>query len=63
MAAYTDAVNSYYDGTISMIYAFVTSKNADNDTYTLTNMLKEVDIGMFIEALLREIHDHNSRDH
>ena len=63
MAAYTDAVNSYYDGTISMMYAFVTSKNADNDTYTLTNMLKEDDRVMFIEAMLRELDNHNSRDY
>ena len=41
-AAYTDAVNSYYDGTISMMYAFVTSKNADNDTYTLKKCLKKI---------------------
>ena len=62
MAAYTDAVNSYYDRTISMMYAFVTSKNADNDTYTLNNMLLEDDKVMFIEAMLRELDDHNSRD-
>ena len=59
MAAYTDAVNSYYDGTISMMYAFVTSKNADNDTYTLKNMLQEDDRAKFIEAMLRELDDHN----
>ena len=63
VAAYTDAVNLYYDGTISMMYAFVTSKNADNDTYTLKNMLKEDDIVKFIEAMLKELDDHNSRNH
>ena len=63
VAAYTDTVNLYYDGTITMMYAFVTSKNADNDTYTLTNMLKEDDRVMFIEAMLRELDNRNSRDH
>ena len=40
MATYTDAVNSYCKGTISMMYAFVASKNADNDTYTFKYMLE-----------------------
>ena len=63
VAAYTDAVNLYYDGTISMMHAFATSKNADNDTYTLKNILKEDDRVKFIEAMLKKLKDHNSRDH
>ena len=45
------------------MYDFVTIKNADNDTYTLRNILLEDDRVKFIEAMLGELDDHNSRYH
>ena len=63
IAAYTDALNSYYDGTVSMLYAFVTNKNGDNDTYTYRQMLEQEDRDKFIDAMLSELDDHNQRGH
>ena len=41
---HADALDSYYDGSISMLNAFVTINNGYNDTYTFSKILQEEDI-------------------
>ena len=42
-----------------MLYAFVTNKNEDNDTYTYRQMLEQEDRDKFIDAMLSKLDDHN----
>ena len=60
-----DTVNSYYDGTLNMVTnnVFVSNKNADNDTYTFSDMMKQPDKAEFIKAMINEIEDHDNRGH
>ena len=55
-------INQNFDGTLNYIHqhAFVT--NASNDTYTLKDMLKQDDVADFVEAMVKEIDDHESND-
>ena len=62
-AMHTDALESYYDGSISMLNAFVTTKNEDNDTYTFSKMLQEEDRSAVVQAIMGELDDHNKRGH
>ena len=56
--------NKLFDDTIvmtnQMIFATI---SASNDVYTLREMLKLDDIKPFVEAMMKEVHDHESRDH
>ena len=57
-------VNSLFDETIcmtnQMIFATI---SANNDVYTLKEMLRLDDIAPFVTAMIKEIEDHEVRDH
>ena len=57
-------LNSHFDKTLNVlsIFAFA-SANADNDTYSLREMLKQPDVSKFVEAMVKEIDDHVRREH
>ena len=50
------------DNTINNISQFALS-TASNDVFTLSQMLKQEDVASFVEAMLKEVDDHESRDH
>lgn len=53
-----------FDGTLNQLHPMaLASKNADNDTFTFRNMLKQKDRAEFIKAMLVEIQAHESRNH
>ena len=61
---HTEKVNTHFDGTLNRIHhAVVASAKGDNDTYTLKDMFKQEDKGSFIEAMLKEVKDHEDRNH
>ena len=62
--AHISIVRQHFDGTLNYLYpmAFAT-ENSDNDTYTVKQMLQQDDVGDFIVAMQKEIHDHESRNH
>jgi len=63
-ATHLENVNQLFDNTIcatnQMIFATVA---ANNDVYTLKEMLRLDDITPFVNAMLKEIEDHEVRDH
>ena len=63
-AYFFEVTNRNFDGTLNSIPHYVlASKNAANDTFTLSKMLKEDDRAEFIKAMQKEIDDHESRGH
>ena len=57
-------VNMHFDGTLNELSHTVLSTAAgDNDTYTLREMLKQDDKSDFILAMVKEVTDHESRNH
>ena len=61
---YFENTHCNFDGTLNALhhYAFV-GKNAGNDTFTLSSMMKQHDRSQFIQAMLKEVDDHESRGH
>ena len=63
-AFFFEVTNKNFDGTLNAIPHYVfASKNAANDTFTLTKMFKEHDRADFVKAMQKEIDDHESRGH
>jgi hypothetical protein len=61
---HTEQINTHFDGTINaMHHAVLTTIAGDNDTYTLKDMLRQEDKGEFIKAMVKEVQDHESRNH
>ena len=57
-------INLLFDGTINHCHYLVFSTvTPNNDVFTLSQMLKLDDIKNFVLAMLKEIEDHESRDH
>ena len=57
-------LNAHYDGTINAFSTFIfAALNDSNDTYTLKEMLKQNDIANFVEAMVKEVDDHEQRGH
>ena len=56
--------NELYDGTINQIhnYAFATEL-ANNEVFTFTQAMRQDDRGLFLEAMEKEVQDHEKRDH
>ena len=57
-------VNQHFDGTINVLHsmAFATNNSTDN-TFTIKKMLQQEDVLDFIQAMMKEIDDHESRNH
>jgi hypothetical protein len=61
---HSQRVNTHFDGTLNTIHHAVLNVVAgDNDTYTLRDMLKQDDKSSFISAMMKEVQDHESRNH
>ena len=63
-AFFFEVTNKNFDGTLNAIPHYVlASKNAANDTFTLTKMFKEPERADFVKATQKEIDDRESRGH
>ena len=61
---HADKVNLHFDGTLNAIHHAVLMADADtNDVYTLREMLKQPDVPAFIEAMTKEVDDHEIGEH
>ena len=61
---HTERLNQHFDGTLNKLHhAVLNTVAGDNDTYTLKQMLQQEDKNDFIEAMQKEVNDHESRDH
>lgn len=57
-------LNNYYDGAFYILSNFAyAALNNPNGTYTLREMLKQDDVTNFVEAMIKEVDDHESRKH
>ena len=57
-------VNTHFDGTINKIHhAALMADSGDNDSYTLKGMLAQEDKPDFIAAMIKEVKDHEQRNH
>ena len=57
-------LNSHYDGTFNVLSNFAyAALNDSNDTFTLKEILKQKDVANFVEAMLKEVNDHETRKH
>ena len=61
---HTHLINQHFDGTLNYLnpLAFA-AELSDNDTYTFKEMLQQSDKNEFIQAMLKEIQDHENRKH
>ena len=61
---HTQHVNMHFDNTLNTIHhAALMIAAGDNDTYTLKEMLKQEDKADFATAMVKEVKDHESRNH
>ena len=57
-------VNQYFDGTINFLHPIaLATKNATNDTFTVKQMFQQEDSLDFVEAMMKEVSVHESRNH
>lgn len=57
-------VNAHFDQTLNVVHhAVLMAGSESNDVYTFKEMLKQEDAASFIEAMVKEVGDHESRDH
>jgi hypothetical protein len=67
MANRLHEVNKLYDGTLNDVisYAFSTLEidTSNNEVFTYSKAMKEPDANCFIEAMQKEVQDHESRNH
>jgi hypothetical protein len=61
---HSQRVNTHFDGTLNALHhAALTAVAGDNDTYTLKDVFKQDDKSEFIQAMMKEVRDHESRNH
>jgi len=59
---HAERIRTLFDGSInSLHHAYLTT--VDNGTYTLKDMLKQEDKNDFVAAMMKEVQDHESRNH
>ncbi len=56
-------VNTLYDGTINCFSTLAQSSIALNETFNYNQALKQADFCEFIQAMMNEVNDHESRGH
>ena len=57
--AHISVVNQYFDGTLNCMHSLTfATKNSSNDTFILKEMLKQEDVGSFVEAMTKEVQAH-----
>ena len=58
------AANKCFDGSLNSLHHFaLLAGKENNESYTFTEMLKQPDAADFIQAMIKEIDDHESRGH
>ena len=55
--------NSLYDGTINAFSTMTLSAVASNEVFTYKNAMKEEDYREFVKAMMKEITEHEEREH
>ena len=56
--------NELYDGTLNQLHNFAfTADVASNEVFTYNQAMRQEDRGEFIKAMMKEVEDHESRDH
>jgi len=67
MVSHIHELNELYDGTMNTVvsYAFstVALDMSNNEVFTYTKALQQPDADKFVEAMGKEVNDHESRDH
>jgi hypothetical protein len=67
MANRLHVVNELYDGTLNDIISYAFSAleidTSNNKVFTYSKAMKESDANCFIEAMQKEVEDHESCDH
>jgi hypothetical protein len=59
-----NVINANFDGSLNELHHMVLiAGKANNDCYTFKEMLREDDASDFVQAMTKEIHDHESRGH
>ncbi len=59
---YVERIRTLFDGSIySLHHAYLSA--VDNGNYTLKEMLKQDDENEFITTMMKEVQDHENRDH
>ena len=62
--AHMNYFNMYFDGTFNIFSTFAyAALNDSNDVYTYREMLKQPDVSKFVEAMVKEVIDHEERRH
>ena len=57
-------VNTHFDGPVNQIHhAVMTVIAGDDDTYTLREKFWQDDVDQFVQAMVKEVNDHEFRDH
>ena len=61
---HTQLINQHFDGTLNHILPTAYASNmSDNESYTFKQMLQQSDKNEFIMAMMKEINDHEKRNH
>ena len=61
---HTHLINEHFDGTLNYINPMAYAADiSDNETYTFKEMLQQPDKNDFILAMMKEIQDHEKREH
>ena len=62
--AYMNYLNMHFDGTFNIFSTLAYAALNDlNDVYTYREMLKQPDVSKFVEAMIKEVMDHEERRH
>lgn len=57
-------INSHFDGTLNVCSTFaLVSMHQNNDVYTFKEILKQEDKNKYIEVMVKEVKDHEERQH
>ena len=57
-------LNMHYDGNMNIFSTYtMAALNDSNDVYTYCEMLKQLDLAKFVEAMIKEVTDHEERRH
>ena len=61
---HSNQINTHFDNTLNVVFhAALIVASGDNDTYTLKQMFKQDDKSSFVDAMMKEVKDHESRNH
>ena len=56
------SVNQHFDGTVHFIHPMaLATKNSTKNTFTVKQILQQEDVLDFIQAMMKEVDDHESR--